>query len=706
MMIRHLLTGTVLLCCSQAILAASAPFETCPSKAFLIQGAIPKTYAVNLVTGDYDIAQDDMGTKAGINAVGFNPNDGFMYGWNYADKKPGRIGNDFKIESLSDVANPTAQNFFVGDISILENAYYVYNSGVSSGLYRISLDQNNANYHKMVRVVDGKTLNLTIYDIAFHPSNGLAYSVDNKGDLYQINATSGTATKLGATGVSGTFGAIYFDVNGHLYFSRNNDGKVFSVDINSAKYTAVLFAQGPSSSSNDGARCALADVVDNADSNIDFGDAPSSYGTSLQDNGARHGLKSPATLFLGTSVDGESDATPFPMSDDETGDSDDEDGIQFATNLTAGSSAVVMVKASTSGNLSAWIDTNQNGQFDADEQVMTDQPVTAGLKPLYIKIPAGATPGATWARFRLSSATGLEPTGGAPDGEVEDYKVDIRANSSNVTYYPSSTGWATVAFEDNWPFEGDYDMNDMVTYLRTAVYRTEGKITQVNISGQLAAVGAAYHNGFGIRLPGILRSQIDESKVQYTVNDRDWAPYNPLETGRNEAIFIPTYNVWNYVSAGENCTYYRTQSGCGSDVQMTFNLVIPFKEPIESNLAGLFDPFMFATPGAYHGSFFDQPPGRSYEIHLKNQAPTEAFNTALMNGAGADASDPSNNLYFLTKNGMPWAMEMGNRWQYPLEYHDLILGYQKFPNYVATQGSQDANWFDDTKSTPAHLFKD
>lgn len=705
-MIRHLIASTALLCCSQVALAAAQPFETCPSKAYLVQGAVAKTYAVNLVTGDYDLVQDDMGTNTKINAVGFNSNDRFMYGWNYVAKKPGRIGNDFKIETLADVENPTGQNFYVGDISITENAYYVYKRGADYGLYRISLDENNADYHKMVRVIDGGSLNLKIFDIAFHPTNGMAYSVDRSGHLYQIDPSTGAATKLAETGAAGTFGAVYFDVSGRLYFSRNKDGNVFRVDIDNADYNPVLFALGPSSSVNDGARCALAAVVDTSNRDIDFGDAPDSYGTYLKDNGARHGLEGGATLFLGKGVDGESDATPFPMSDDEVGVSDDEDGVQFATSLTAGSAAVLMVEASEAGVLSGWIDTNQDGDFDADEQVITDKAVTAGRQAIYINLPAGAAAGSTWARFRLSSSVGMQPTGGVADGEVEDYRVDIRAEGANVTYYPSSTGWATVAFEDNWPYEGDYDMNDMVTYLRTTVYRTDGKITLVNITGQLSAVGATYHNGFGIRLPGVLRSQIDEENVQYTINDRDWSHYNPLEAGRNEAIFIPTWNVWSYVSAGEDCTFYRTEAGCGSNIQMRFNLTIPMKEPIESDLAGVFDPFMFATPGAWHGDHFAEPPGRGYEIHMKNQTPTEAFNMSLISGLGEDASDPSRNLYFQTANGLPWAMEMGNRWQYPLEYRDLVLAYPKFPNFVSSEGSEDADWFSDTKANSELLFVD
>ena len=699
---RRLLISGLLLCCSQSVLADA--FNECPSRAFLTQDAVAKTYSVNLVTGDYGLLQDNMGTKSKVNATGFNPNDQFLYGWGYEKFKPVKIHNDFTVEYL-DVENITGTNFYVGDVSLTNNTYYVYRSGSSYGLYAISLDESSENFHKMVRVVDGKTLNLKIFDLAFHPSDGYAYAVDKDGLLHQIDAESGDSKQIADVGVTGTFGAVYFDADENFYISSNNDGKIYKISIGTGEYTAQLFALGPSSSVNDGARCALAPVIDESNVDIDFGDAPESYGTYLKDNGARHGLTSDTSLYLGAGVDGESDGKPMPLSDDESDRNDDEDGVQFATTLQAGDKAVVMVEPSASGVLSAWIDSDQNGTFDADEQVITDLSVEAGKQPVYIEIPADAKPGSTWSRFRLSSSVGMEATGGVSDGEVEDYSVGITVEGASVNYYPSANSFSTVVFEDNWPFEGDYDMNDLVANLKTSIYYTDKKATLVNISGQLTAVGAAYHNGFGIRLPDVLRDQVDEEGINYTINDRPVTNYSPLEAGRYEAIFILAYNTWSYVSAGEDCTFYRTEEGCGSDVQMRFNITIPFKEPIDTDISGIFDPFLFATPGAWHGEHFATPPGRSYEIHLKNHHATEAFDYKFMNGSGQDASNPDNKHFFQTTNGLPWAMEVGSEWKYPKEYRDVTHAYPKFPSYVRSDGEENPSWYTYSNAVESILFK-
>ena len=709
---RRLLLTTTLLLSSQAVWAEA--FTECPSRAFLTQGTVAQTYGVNLVTGDFNLVQADMGTWSKVNATGFNPNDQYMYGWSYEHHVPARIDSDFKVEPLitkeeKEKYGIVDADFFVGDVSLTNNTYYVYRSGSSYGLYAISLDGGSDDYLKMTQVIDGSSLSLKIYDLAFHPTNGYAYAVDKDGKLHKIDAQTGASKEISDTGQTGTFGAVYFDVDENLYISRNSDGKVFKVAIGSENYTAELFAQGPSSSINDGARCALAPVISLEDTNIDFGDAPDSYGTTIANGGARHGLEGDNTLFLGVGVDGESDGQPYPLSDDESDLNDDEDGVQFATGLQAGETAVIMVNPSETGILSAWLDSNGNGVFDHPaEQIIIDQTIAAGKQPIYIKVPEGSMDGETWARFRLSTSTGMEPTGGVSDGEVEDYSVTITAKEgATVSYYPSRDGWTTVAFEDNWPYEGDYDMNDLVTYMRTSVFRTDGKVTLVNISGELAALGAAYQNGFGIRLPGVLRDQIDEESINYTINNRAAKnDYSPLESGPNEAIFIMTYNTWNYASAGEGCVFYRTEEGCGSDIQMSFDLTIPFKEPVDSDISGIFDPFLFATPGAEHGVL--DKPGRSYEIHLKNQEPTEVFDKTLMNmglEGSSDGSSPDDGFYFQTNNGLPYAMEMGNRWQYPKEYRDLVEAYPQFPSYVESAGEENPAWFSLKNAVESILFK-
>ncbi len=693
---------------------ADSAFSECSSKAYLTQGWTPSTYELNLVTGDYVVnaaghnvrnsnAGEELVTSS-INALGFNMADYYVYGWSYMHNEPARIHNDWTVEPLTGV-NSTDSNFFVGDVSTQSSRYYVYRRGLNYGLYSIGLNPAEEDYLRMRRIVDGETLSLRIADFAFSPLDNLIYALESDGAFRQIDPQTGDSRLLGATGVSGGFGAAYFDAEGTFYASRNSDGNIFRIKVPSGLYEAELFAAGPSSSANDGFRCASAPLVDQTNTNIDFGDAPPSYGTYLADNGARHGLLNNPEIHLGAKVDGESEAYAFPLSDNENKPGD-EDGVQFVTSLVERKNAIAMVGASESGYLSVWVDVDQNGTFDSNEHLVVDRLLEPKKQAVYIPIPDGVVAGDTWARFRFSSVTGLAATGGAPDGEVEDYQVTLLSDPYTITSYPSKTGWSTVSYEDNWPFVGDYDMNDLVARLRTQIYRnSDNSIFQITIEGILAAVGADYQNGFAIRLPGVPRDAVDENKIHFNISNRN-VGQSPLEKNRQEAILIITENMFEEIRPGNYCNYYRTEPGCGSDPEFSFKISVPFNVAQAVELQGVFDPFLFAAPGEFHGAHFVTPPGRSYEIHMKNFGPTEAFDMSLFAGVGQDTSDPESGHYFLTENGMPWALEIGDEWQYPLEYVDVSAAYPRFTQFARSNGQEFQDWYLLDNAITSMLFQD
>ena len=148
----------------------ASPFESCPSKAFLMQQSIAQLYGVNLVTGDYSLIASDLGTTNKINAVGFNFHDNYIYGWGYEWGTLVRIGGDYQAAPLTLIDNPGV-NFYVGDIALNENSYYFYRKGIDYGLYKVSLDEQATEYLKSIKVIDGQALSLNIYDFAFHPDS-------------------------------------------------------------------------------------------------------------------------------------------------------------------------------------------------------------------------------------------------------------------------------------------------------------------------------------------------------------------------------------------------------------------------------------------------------------------------------------------------------------------------------------------------------
>ena len=101
---------------------------------------------------------------------------------------------------------------------------------------------------------------------------------------------------------------------------------------------------------------------------MDFGDAPTSYGTLRADDGAQHQATDTGP-FLGedrnTDRDTETDAqSPLDGTGDNVHGNDDEKAVDVPP-LVMGTNVTVTVQVGGgSGKLDAWIDFDQSGTFD------------------------------------------------------------------------------------------------------------------------------------------------------------------------------------------------------------------------------------------------------------------------------------------------------------------------------------------------------
>jgi hypothetical protein len=157
---------------------------------------------------------------------------------------------------------------------------------------------------------------------------------------------------------------------------------------------------------------------------LDYGDAADPlYASKKANNGARHTVVN--GYSLGPTVTSDADARLIDL------DTDDGVTIQPMTAAFTGS-IIVNVQGATVARpafISAWVDYNGNGTFESTEKIAIAGRIANGDNALTFGIPGTAkvnTPVAM--RVRLSSQDNLLPTGLAPDGEVEDYYVTLRAN--------------------------------------------------------------------------------------------------------------------------------------------------------------------------------------------------------------------------------------------------------------------------------------
>ncbi len=184
------------------------------------------------------------------------------------------------------------------------------------------------------------------------------------------------------------------------------------------------------------------------DCEVDFGDAPDTYGTTFSNNGASHHITSTGPR-MGMFVDAEGDGQPSVNADeDDLAVRDDEDGVTFVGGpiLGAGTVKEILVDIQNllpgeTAFIDGWVDFDGDGSFNGNNQIFASQPVTPGVNFLTFSVPyAGSRLGPTYARFRVSTTGGLGPQGHAIGGEVEDYLLELGCDCQTI-FGPYTSGF-------------------------------------------------------------------------------------------------------------------------------------------------------------------------------------------------------------------------------------------------------------------------
>ena len=235
------------------------PFGPCPIEAYqTIQVAgIYGLYTINvgdgtitLVGTDTELQGSNGGNTNGINAIGFNTADRYIYGWNTSTRQVVRVGQAGVAEYLG--PTPAGLNGYGPNVGDVYNGRLYLLSGTQMRV--VDLATNT-----VVQSLSSSALN-QLTDWAFNAGDGLLYAVrNNDGALLRIDPVTANVTVLPGVSVptGAAFGAQYFDNQGSLYASRN-DGTIFRIrnaDGSGTPSVQVLTSAAPATGQNDGARC-------------------------------------------------------------------------------------------------------------------------------------------------------------------------------------------------------------------------------------------------------------------------------------------------------------------------------------------------------------------------------------------------------------------------------------------------------------------
>lgn len=236
-----------------------------------------------------------------------------------------------------------------------------------------------------------------------------------------------------------------------------------------------------------------------------------------------------------------------------------------------------------------------------------------------------------------------------------DFKVQLLTNNDQPFK------GIRVAFEDLCPSKGDCDLNDVVVDFQCQVVTDATNRTKdIKSKYKLKAACSVFRNGFS-------------EELSFNVSELASVSGNGLEieAGSTKAI-LKVHSNSKAITSGDN-----TLIGLKYTETETINSAITLSNS-KNITKGNFNPLIYV----------DEPgKGRGYEVHLTGQTPASLDSSAVL-GTNADATTPSKGIYNKTKNNLPFAIAIPERFAYPSKKTKLVLAHLRFASLAKNGGSR------------------
>ena len=230
-----------------------------------------------------------------------------------------------------------------------------------------------------------------------------------------------------------------------------------------------------------------------------------------------------------------------------------------------------------------------------------------------------------------------------------------------------------LGFEDNWPEQGDYDLNDVVMKYQSSVdYNIDNKVLNIIDKFTLAWTGANYKNSFAYEVP------FDLSKAsKVTVNGSETSSYsgNVITLFKDAKAELGVSNV-------------NAEDMINQNIQeKTYTVSIQFNNPTldKSVVVAPYNPFIKVFNSAT-------------EVHLTDHKPTTGANNRFPSGADISRGDVDG-TYCICKDGFPFAIHVDARLDASIlnldlkkENQRIDKTYPKFAEWAKTRDPQIKWW--------------
>lgn len=249
---------------------------------------------------------------------------------------------------------------------------------------------------------------------------------------------------------------------------------------------------------------------------------------------------------------------------------------------------------------------------------------------------------------------------GMPDSQ-DDYPSD--ATRATKVSLPAS-GQSIIAYEDLYPSAGDADFNDYVVRVTNEEdLDASGKIRRLRGTYTHMARGAGYKHTLHIKLP--------TAAYNYTL--KRYAANGTLESTST-----------GHKNAGENLEILPSSDTTISQANTSSGQSLVLGKRAEIELV-LDSASARAAVGDAPYDLFVKVIDTSKEVH---------FPRLYTNGDGSDK--------YMDSNGFPWALQVPNQWNWPLESDHIENGYSGFRPWYVSLGTTNQTWYETFNAS--HVF--
>ncbi|NQZ23609.1 MAG: LruC domain-containing protein [Colwellia sp.] len=259
----------------------------------------------------------------------------------------------------------------------------------------------------------------------------------------------------------------------------------------------------------------------------------------------------------------------------------------------------------------------------------------------------------------------------------EDAPLVVLTNNptevASRVYYPSSTSYYLVGYEDQYPQLGDYDFNDLVVAYRVNFgLNDEFKVVTVSAEGYLIARGGSYDHSWHLRIPLPEGSQADGTFQLYippgSSSGSELIQYIDTSSGLDVTLFNNTTSLFFDPASPFTNTIWDAEHILGHK----FSFEISLSNPV--TLAAMdeapFDPYLFV-----HNT--------NLEIHLEGKSAVLAESDNISRGLTS----------FSDENGYPFALVFPEEWKFPNEYVDIGAAYPELLEYIQSNRQSKVDWY-------------